>query len=173
MNGGQTYSYGTTVRANDGKLIYTIVGAADSGQFNAADNTVSVQVNVSKLNAILGKAGHPQISNGTIVAGLRARSYTIEVVPPVSGQASRQGRRDIARGGTQFIVHDSAFPPPAPAPNATPLPSASPAPSGTPPTIELANISTRVPVRTGNGVGIAGFIVRTTSAKRLLIRGIS
>ena len=171
VNGGQTYSYGTTVRANDGKLIYTIKGAADSGQFNAADNTVSVQVNVAKLNAVLAAAKHPLISDGTVVAGLRARSYTIEVVPPVSGQASRQGRRDIARGGTQFVVHDSAFPLPAPNPSATPLPSASPAPTGTPPTIELANISTRVPVRSGNGVGIAGFIVRTTATKRLLVRG--
>lgn len=171
VNGGQTYSYGTTVRANDGKLIYTIKGAADSGQFNAADNTVSVQVNVAKLNAVLSAAKHPLIADGTVVAGLRARSYTIEVVPPVSGQASRQGRRDIGRGGTQLVVHDSAFPLPAPSPSATPLPSASPAPAGTPPTIELANISTRVPVRAGDGAGIAGFIVRTTATKRLLVRG--
>ena len=171
VNGTMTYSYGTVVRASDGKLLYTTVGAADAGEFDLADNQISVQVNVAKLNAILGPAGRPLIGNGSVIAGLRGRSYTIEVVPPVNGQGSRQGRRDIARGGTQFVVHDSAFPLPAPTPSATPLPNVSPAPSATPPTIELANISTRVPVRSGDGVGIAGFIVRTTSAKRLLIRG--
>jgi hypothetical protein len=107
---------------------------------------------------------------------LRARSYTIEVVPPVSGQASRQGRRDIGRGGTQFIVHDSAFAPPAAAPMPTPLPppfvapGATPAP--TPPRRRLANIATRVDVQGGQNDGIAGFIKRNPAAKRVLIRGL-
>lgn len=171
VNGAQTYSYGTAVRANDGKMLYTIKGTADSGEFNVSDNTVSVQVSVAKLNAILSAASRPLITNGTVVAGLRSRSYTVEVVPPVSGQASRQGRRDIARGGTQFVVHDSAFAPPPPAPAPTPFPSPSPQPSGTPPTIVLGNISTRVSVKTANAVGIGGFIVRTATPKRLLIRG--
>ena len=118
--GNKTYTYGTTQRANDGKLIYTIAGSADAGEFNPADNTVSVQVSVAKLNAILAAAKHPAIGDGTVVAGLRSRSYTIEVVPPVNGQASRQGRRDIARGGTQFVIHDSTSPAVAPPPTPTP-----------------------------------------------------
>jgi hypothetical protein len=171
VNGNMTYSYGTVVRASDGKLLYTKVGDADAGEFNLADNQVSVQVSVAKLNAVLTAAKHPLITNGSVIAGLRGRSYTIEVVPPVSGQASRQGRRDITRGGTQFVVHDSAFPAPPPGPVPTPLPNVSPLPSATPPNIELANISTRVSVKTANAVGIGGFIVRTSSPKRLLIRG--
>jgi hypothetical protein len=171
VNGNMTYSYGTVVRASDGKLLYTNVGAADAGEFNVADNQISVQVSAAKLNAVLAAAKHPTIGNGSVITGLRGRSYTIEVVPPVSGQASRQGRRDIARGGTQFTVHDSAFPPPPAGPVPTPLPDVSPLPSATPPTIELANIATRVSVETGDAVGIGGFIVRTTSPKRLLIRG--
>jgi hypothetical protein len=175
VNGAQTYSYGVTARANDGKLIYTIVGSADAGEFNPDDNTVSVQVKVSKLNAILATAGHPLITNGTVISGLRSRSYTIEVVPPVSGQGSRQGRRDIARGGTQFVAHDSSFlpgpsatptpyPPPFVAPGATPVP--------TPPRRRLANIATRVNVQGGQNDGIAGFIKRNVATKRVLVRAL-
>jgi hypothetical protein len=175
VNGGMTYSYGTTSRANDGKLIYTVVGSADAGEFNAADNTISVQVSVAKLNAILSAAGHPLITNGTVLSGLRSRSYTIEVVPPVSGQGSRQGRRDIARGGTQFVAHDTSFdpgptatptpyPPPFVAPGATPVP--------TPPRRRLANIATRVSVQGGQNDGIAGFIKRNAATKRVMVRAL-
>jgi hypothetical protein len=135
-----------------------------------------VQVSVAKLNAILANAGRPLIGNGTVVAGLRARSYTIEVVPPVSGQASRQGRRDIGRGGTQFIVHDSAFASPAAAPAPTPLPPPFVAPGATPvptpPRRRLANIATRVDVQGGQNDGIAGFIKRNDAPKRVLIRAL-
>lgn len=170
--GDPAFSYGTTVRDPDGSLTYTVVGPADAGEFNQDDNTISIQVSVAKLNAILAAAGRPQIANGTVVAGLRARTFTVEVIPPVEGQAPRQGRRDITRGGTQFVVHDSAFARQEPTTTPTPYPIPSPAPSGTPPTINLANISTRVPVRPGDGVGIAGFIVRTTATKRLMVRGL-
>ena len=175
VNGGKTYSYGITSRANDGKLIYTIVGSADAGEFNVDDNTVSVQVSVAKLNAILSTAGHPLITNGTVISGLRSRSYTIEVVPPVSGQGSRQGRRDIARGGTQFVAHDSSF---NPGPTATPTPYPQPfvapgtTPAPTPPRRRLANIATRVNVQGGQNDGIAGFIKRNAATKRVLVRAL-
>lgn len=175
VNGGKTYSYGVTSRANDGKLIYTIVGSADAGEFNQDDNTVSVQVSVAKVNAILATAGHATITNGTVISGLRSRSYTIEVVPPVSGQGSRQGRRDIARGGTQFVAHDSSF---IPGPIATPTPYPQPfvapgsTPVPTPPRRRLVNIATRVSVQGGQNDGIAGFIKRNAATKRVLVRAL-
>ncbi|MEY2572859.1 MAG: hypothetical protein QOJ87_1072 [Verrucomicrobiota bacterium] len=176
VNGNKTYSYGTTQRANDGKLIYTIVGAADAGEFNQNDNTISVQISVAKLNAILAAASHPQIGHGTVVAGLRSRSYTIEVVPPVSGQGSRQGRRDIARGGTQFIVHDFAAgniaPPTSPTPYPAPFVAPGTTPAPTPPRRRLANIATRVNVGGGAIDGIAGFIKRNPLPKRVLVRAL-
>jgi hypothetical protein len=176
VNGAMTYTFGTGERANDGKLIYTKVGDADSGEFNATDNTVSVQVSVAKLNAVLVTAGHPLIANGTVIAGLRSRSYTIEVVPPVSGQGSRQGRRDIALGGTQFVVHDSAFAAPSATPAPTPYPPPFVAPGATPvptpPARRLANIATRVDVQGGQNDGIAGFIKRNAAPKRVLIRAL-
>ena len=166
-DGGQAFRYGTAVRNSDGTITYTDVGEADAGEFNQDDNHISVQVSVAKLNEILAAAERPLIENGTVVAGLRARSQTTQ---------SGNGRRDLTRGGTQFVVHDSAFPEPAPTPSATPLPpralapDATPAP--TPPEAGLANIATRMSVRTGEEVGIAGFIVRGNVPKRLLIRGI-
>jgi hypothetical protein len=176
VNGNMSYTYGLTQRANDGKLIYTMLGAADAGEFNLNDNAISVQVSVAKLNAVLATAGHPLIGNGTVVAGLRSRSYTVEVVPPVSGQASRQGRRDIARGGTQFIVHDSANPLFPSGPTPTPYPPRFVAPGSTPvptpPRRRLANIATRVNVQGGQNDGIAGFIKRNAATKRVMVRAL-
>ena len=54
-----------------------------------------------------------------------------------------------------------------------PMASASPVPSPTPtPTARLQNISSRLLIQTGNNVGIAGFVVGGTGAKKLLIRGL-
>ena len=52
-----------------------------------------------------------------------------------------------------------------------PMASASPIPSPTP-TAQLQNISSRLLIQTGNNVGIAGFVVGGTDAKKLLIRGL-
>ena len=110
------------------------------------------------------------------MAGLRSRSYTIEVVPPVSGQGSRQGRRDVARGGTQFIVHDSSGTGSNPGPTPTPYPAPFVAPGATPvptpPRRRLANIATRVDVKGGQNDGIAGFIKRNPATKRVLVRAL-
>jgi hypothetical protein len=169
--GSQSFSYGTAVRESNGAITYNRVGDA-IGEFNPETRTISIQVSAKALNDILSAAGRPLIGNGSVIAGLRARAVTADIPPP----ASRQGRRDITRGGTQFTVYDSAFARPAPTPSATPLPpralapGATPAP--TPPEITLANISTRVSVGTGQNVGIAGFIVSGNEPKRLMIRGI-
>jgi len=54
-----------------------------------------------------------------------------------------------------------------------PMVGASPIPSPTPaPTAQLQNISSRLLIQTGNNVGIAGFVVGGTGAKKLLIRGL-
>ena len=167
--GEQTFSYGTAVRESNGSITYNRVGEADAGEFNAESRTISIQVSVAKLNKILAAKKRPLIENGTVVAGLRARAVTADIPAPVS----RQGRRDITRGGTQLVVHDSAFPFPAPAPSPSPLPPRAGGPTGpTSPAIELAKISTRVAVQSGEGNGTAGFITRGTAPKRLMIRGI-
>jgi hypothetical protein len=174
--GDPTFSWGTTVRDSDGSLTYTVQGVADAGEFNQDTNTISVQVSVAKLNAVLSAAGRPVIGNGTVVAGLRARTFTVEVIPPVEGQAPRQGRRDITRGGTQFVVRDSAFPAPPATPAPTPLPppfvEPGTVPAPTPPRRRLANIATRVDVKGGQNDGIAGFIKRNAAPKKVLVRAL-
>ena len=165
--GTQSFTYGKAVRESSGDMTYTSLGAADAGAFNQADNTISIQVSVDKLNAVLSAAGRPTIGNGTIVTGLRGHS---------SSTASSAARGDDTFGGTLFVVHDSAFAPPAPTPSPTPrplvgvLPGATPVP--TPPARILANISTRVSLTASEKTGIAGFIKRTAPAKRVLVRGI-
>ena len=52
-----------------------------------------------------------------------------------------------------------------------PMASASPVPSPMP-TARLQNISSRLLIQTGSNVGIAGFVVGGTDAKKLLIRGL-
>ena len=171
--GVQSFMYGKTKREPDGSLTYSVLGTADAGEFNMNDQTISIQVSVAKLNAVLAAASRPLITNGTVVAGLRAGAATVNVdIDDAPPEATRQGRRDITRGGTQFVVFDHALTPPPAVPTPTPLPPRAGTPGPTPPTIELTNISSRVAVSTGEKVGIAGFIVRGTAPKRLMVRGI-
>lgn len=65
-----------------------------------------------------------------------------------------------------------AAPSPTPAPTPSPTASPSPSPSTTPTDVELLNISGRAVVEAGDHASIAGFIVRNTSARRVLVRGI-
>ena len=55
----------------------------------------------------------------------------------------------------------------APVPAPTPIPTPIPAP-----TSNLANLSTRLFVQTGDNVGIGGFIITGTDPKKVLIRAI-
>ena len=59
----------------------------------------------------------------------------------------------------------------APTPTPTPTPMPSPTPTPTPVTT-LANISTRLPVETGDNVLIGGFIVTGTQPKKVIVRAI-
>jgi hypothetical protein len=107
--GVQTFEYGKAVRNPDGSISYTPIGAADAGAFNIADKTVTMEITLTKLNAVLAAANRPLLQTGSVVAGLRARAVTIDVdLPPPAG---RQGRRDITRGGTQFVIGGSSIVP--------------------------------------------------------------
>jgi hypothetical protein len=62
---------------------------------------------------------------------------------------------------------------PTPAASPTPTPGASPTPTPSPtPTTKAINLSTRMRVQTGDGVGIGGFIITGSTPKHVLIRGI-
>ena len=87
-----SFTWGTAVRNSDGSLSYTMQGAADSGAFNTVNNTITVKVSVSKLNAYVTHG--PPIGVGTTLCGLRGQTFTSQV----------NAKRDIARGGTQFTI---------------------------------------------------------------------
>jgi hypothetical protein len=70
---------------------------------------VTFEVSLTKLNTILTTRGRPLLQPDSVVAGLRARAVTIDVdLPPPAG---RQGRRDLTRGGTQFVIGSSSIVP--------------------------------------------------------------
>jgi hypothetical protein len=93
QSGAPTYRYGTAVRNSDGTLTYTNGGIADSGSFDPAAGTLTVNVAADKLNALLSGAGSP-IGIGTVLVGLRGSA--------VVGNAN--GDSDETRGGTLFVI---------------------------------------------------------------------
>ncbi|HEX8281647.1 MAG TPA: hypothetical protein VF551_09730, partial [Chthoniobacterales bacterium] len=107
--GAQTFVYGTAVRNPDGSITHNEIGAADAGAFDTVNDTITVEVSLTKLNAVLSAAMRPLITTGSVLTGLRARAVTVDVVAPPP--AGRQGRRDITRGGTQFVVGGSSIVP--------------------------------------------------------------
>jgi hypothetical protein len=125
-NPAGTFTYGTAVRGSDGAFTYTDRGTADCGAFDTTNKTITVKVAVSKLNSLVTKG--PAIGPGSVLAGLRGSTFT----------ASSDGRRDITRGGTEFVVGNCASvttvscalpqgtPTPTPTPTATPTPTPSP-----------------------------------------------
>lgn len=87
------FSYGTATRLSTGAMAYTIQGPADCGAFDTTNGTITVKVATSKLNQFI-PAGHAQISDGAVLAGLRGQTFT----------SGANGKRDIARGGTQYTL---------------------------------------------------------------------
>ena len=143
-----TYRYGTAVRLPTGALEFTNKGFADSGSFDAAKGTLTVNVDLAKFNELLTAAGKPNLGPGSPLVGLR-------------GTSNAGGFTDNTRGGTLFVVGNG------PLPTATPPPTSTPAPA-----IRLANIAGRSLVQQNDNIGIGGFIVRGSGSKRVMIRGI-
>jgi uncharacterized repeat protein (TIGR01451 family) len=86
------FSFGTAVRNSDGTITYTNRGAANSGAFSTAANTITVKVALSKLNPFVSKG--PALAPGSVLVGLRGRNFN----------ASTDVKRDLTRGGTQYTI---------------------------------------------------------------------
>lgn len=91
---------------------------------------------------VIDKAKY-DIRNGDVLLGISIREDS-------AGNPSRIITTDFAGGRQDYLVVGNDFCTPA----------------------RLANISTRVPVRRGDGAGIAGFIVGGTGPRNVIIRGI-
>lgn len=90
------FSFGTAVRNSDGSIAYTIQGAADSGSFDTANNTITVKVAASKLNPFVTHG--PPIGVGSTFVGLRGQAFT----------SGANIKADLTRGGTQFTIGSCA-----------------------------------------------------------------
>ena len=77
---------------------------------------------------------------------------------------------DDINGGHALYGVGSPTPDPTPTPTPTPAPTATPAPTPTASSSHLANISTRMNVGVNDDVMIAGFIVKGSDGKRLVLR---
>jgi hypothetical protein len=123
------FTFGTAVRNSDGSITYTPQGNADSGAFDTTNNTITIKVSASKLNPFVTHG--PPIGPGSVLVGLRGSAFTTD----------GDGKRDIARGGTQYTVNCGVPPTQTPQPTLTPTPtrtpkgnSPTPTVTGTPPT---------------------------------------
>lgn len=112
LNGVQTFSYGTAVRNTNGSLTYTVRGTADAGAFDDSNRSVTVKVDLDKLNALQTRGA---IGEGTSFIGLRGSS-TMFASAIVSTPVTSAGpaMTDITRGGTSFTLDSSCFPPKPP-----------------------------------------------------------
>jgi hypothetical protein len=97
--GAPSYSYGTAMRNTDGTLAYTKRGAADVGRFDLADRSVTVGVNVARLNALAARGA---IAAGSTLLGLRGSA---SVSLGVSGVATSSVISDATRGGRTFALN--------------------------------------------------------------------
>jgi hypothetical protein len=86
------YTYGTAVRGSDGSITYTSRGNADYGAIGVNDNTITIRVDVAKLNPYVTHG--PAIGPGSVLYGLRGQTFTTGVA----------GASDRTRGGTSYTI---------------------------------------------------------------------
>jgi hypothetical protein len=134
--GGQPFDFvwGVATRNSDGSLTFSELGKADYGFVSFDTNTIYVQIGVDKINGWLTPIGHPPVGNHTLVAGLRGRTlfdrsaFFFGIGAPTPGTPTRNFSQDRdgnptaffgtfhedvideTRGGTEFMIVDSAAP---------------------------------------------------------------
>jgi hypothetical protein len=106
--GQRTYNWGTATRDAIGTLSYVQRGACNRGAFNPADNTLTLRIAASPLNAYLATKSHPAIASGTKLVGLRATcaeaAVDINDFSAAGQTVHRNGKRDRAYGGTMYTI---------------------------------------------------------------------
>lgn len=113
LNGVQSFSYGTAARNTDGSITYTARGAADAGAFDTSNRSVTVKVDIDKLNALQTRG---PIGEGTAFIGLRGSStmFVSAIVNAGGVTSAGPAMTDITRGGSSFALDASCFPTPPP-----------------------------------------------------------
>jgi hypothetical protein len=99
--GNRTYSWGSAVRTPSGGFTYNILGNADVGRFDTSNSTVTLAVDLAKLNA---HATRGKIANGSSLVGLRGSARAVYTVVNGSVTSVGAGVVDSTRGGTSYTV---------------------------------------------------------------------
>ena len=99
--GNRTFWWGVASRNSDGSITYTIKGAADSGNFDLNARTVTMKVDVAKLNAV---AQHGAIKPGTVLLGLRGSSTAMRTAEGTPAGTVAVGYSDSTRSGGTFTM---------------------------------------------------------------------
>ncbi|MEY2480054.1 MAG: hypothetical protein QOI04_981 [Verrucomicrobiota bacterium] len=106
--GQRTYNWGTATRDTIGTISYVQRGACNRGAFNPSNNTITLRVSASQLNAYLATQSHPAITSGTKLVGLRATcaeaAVDINDFSAAGQTVHRNGKRDRAYGGTLYAI---------------------------------------------------------------------
>ena len=96
--GVPSFSWGVAARNSDGSITNTVQGPADAGNFDLNSRSVTVKVDVSKLNAVQTRG---TLKTGTVLIGLRASASAARAT--AAGTAS-VGFSDSTRGGGTFTM---------------------------------------------------------------------
>ena len=100
-SGARTFVYGLAQRNSDGSITYTPKGAADSGFFDLNNRSVTVQVNVAKLNALQTRGA---IKTGTVLMGLRGQTLVDRFAVSTPAGTVAVGLSDSTRAGGTFTM---------------------------------------------------------------------
>jgi hypothetical protein len=99
--GARSFSWGVASRNSDGSIAYTVKGAADAGNFDLTNRSVTVKVDVAKLNAVQKRGA---IKNGTVLMGLRGAATAARNVVSTPAASVAVGFSDSTRAGGTFTV---------------------------------------------------------------------
>jgi len=100
--GNRSFYYGSATRTSGGGVTYTVLGNADVGRFDLSNSSITMAVDVAKLNA---NATRGPIKSGSTLVGLRGSAravYQVVSIPTVGSVGV--GVVDSTRGGTSYTV---------------------------------------------------------------------
>ncbi|MDQ3198984.1 MAG: carboxypeptidase-like regulatory domain-containing protein, partial [Verrucomicrobiota bacterium] len=161
-------NYVPPVVGNTGNICINYLGdPGGSPAFNAT-NTFSVDVPANQTLVV--------VVEETNLAQTPGSTYTLQVSGLVGNGIGNGTCPSATPSPTPTpTISPSPTVTPSPSPTMTPSPSPSPSPSASPtptPAARSQNISSRVDVGTGVNVAIAGFIIKGSAPKQVVIRGI-
>jgi hypothetical protein len=88
-------------RNSDGSITYTVRGPADAGNFDLNNRSVTMKVDMAKLNAVQKRGA---IQTGTVLIGLRGAATAARNTVGTPAGTVAVGFSDSTRAGGTFTV---------------------------------------------------------------------